>query len=518
MLSAQVVEGSVSHSVTRLGVSEVTVRLHLQIGMDPTKDLKSQAEQLEQAQQNPHYAITDLAGRFRIEGVKEGKYRVEVFREGFQALPLSAPVEVKEGDPVELELKMAPLGRVTGRVLNGKGDPVSGAKLQMAGQAGGTQGRIADENGEFDMVNVYGGSYTLLAYAPDELAPPEPVDGQQMAWAPTYYPGIMYADSAARVLVAPGAEVAGIEIKLLAAPARQVSGVVLGADGKPAADAAVQLTSGSGRPTGQLRTATDEEGKFEISTVDGTYRVISDLAGEANTLHGESEVLVAGKDVRDVKLQLVASFHIHGTVSYDPPLPPESKSHAPILLTNANPRGMMFTQSFAVEGDSFNIPDLYPGTYTLLASEPDPPYYLASVRVGGQDGMAGPVNLSAADDHAEVVFRADGGTVSGTVENCRTGGRVTLIPVEQNLWKPSPRVGLCDAVGHFTIAGVRPGDYYAVAVALSNSGVPPLELVVPNLRPASTEELLKQGSKVTVKPGEATHVDLKTAKLAVPQQ
>jgi hypothetical protein len=116
------------------------------------------------------------------------------------------------------------------------------------------------------------------------------------------------------------------------------------------------------------------------------------------------------------------------------------------------------------------------------------------------------------------VFRADGGTVSGTVENCRTGGRVTLIPVEQNLWKPSPRVGLCDAVGHFTIAGVRPGDYYAVAVALSNSGVPPLELVVPNLRPASTEELLKQGSKVTVKPGEATHVDLKTAKLAVPQQ
>jgi len=56
--------------------------------------------------------------------------------------------------------------------------------------------------------------------------------------------------------------------------------------------------------------------------------VISDLAGEANTLHGESEVLVAGKDVRDVKLQLVASFHIHGTVSYDPPLPPESKSHA----------------------------------------------------------------------------------------------------------------------------------------------------------------------------------------------
>jgi len=120
-----------------------------------------------------------------------------------------------------------------------------------------------------------------------------------------------------------------------------------------------------------------------------------------------------------------------------------------------------------VEGDSFNIPDLYPGTYTLLASEPDPPYYLASVRVGGQDGMAGPVNLSAADDHAEVVFRADGGHGSGTVENCRTGGRVTLI--RWNRISGSHRHGwaFAMAVGHFTIAGVRPGDYYAVAVALS---------------------------------------------------
>jgi hypothetical protein len=427
--------------------------------------------------------------------VKDGKYSVTFFREGFSALRSGVtPVEVKAGDPLELELKMTPLGRVTGRVLDGKGHPVSGARLVLWSSSAGTQSRVADENGEFAMENVGGGTYTLAAGAPDEWDPPEPVEGKKQAWALTYYPGIVHADSAARIVVPPGSEVTGLEIKLLAEPLWHVSGVVLGTDGKPVPAANVRFSRGLGATT-------DEDGKFELAAVDGSYRATVEVTDEESTLHAESEVLVSGKDVSDVALRLTAPFKVHGTLTYDPPRPPDSKASTAISLTGETAPGVRFMSSAKVEGETFRLPDIYAGTYTLLASEPEPPYYLASVRVSGQDGMAGPVYLSSGNDQAEIVFRAGGGAVSGNVEDCQ-GGVVEVIPVRENLRGPMPaRFDRCDALGHFTIQAVRPGDYYALAVA-----------PIPNI-PVALATLLQQATKVTVRAGETTHVDLKAVKV-----
>src|ERR1039457_6734313 len=282
MLGAQVVEGSVSNSVTRIGVSDVQVRL--QRTMAPNIDLLTEAQQVSEAQQELYEALTDVSGKFHIEGVKDGKYSVTFFREGFSALRSGVTaVEVKAGDPLELELKMTPLGRVTGRVLDGKGRQVSGAGLAVGGTAG-AQSRVADENGEFAMENVGGGTYTLAAGAPDEWDPPEPVEGKKQAWALTYYPGIIHADSAARIVVPPGGEVTGLEIKLLAVPLWHVSGVVLGTDGKPVHSANVRLSRG-------LIATTDDDGEFELDAPDGTYRATVQVTDEATTLHAEGEVL-----------------------------------------------------------------------------------------------------------------------------------------------------------------------------------------------------------------------------------
>jgi hypothetical protein len=216
MLSAQVVEGSVSNSVTRIGVSDVQVRLQKTREPNGAIGLPTQEQQVAEAQQDPYEALTDISGKFRIEGVKDGKYNVTWFREGF--MPVSSgftQVEVKAGDPLEVELKMMPLGRVTGRVLDGKKQPVPGAKLELSSISSGANTRVADDDGTFTIENVGGGTYTLLAYAPDELDPPEPVDGKQQAWAPTFYPGIVYPDSASKIVVPPGGEVTGLEINLL---------------------------------------------------------------------------------------------------------------------------------------------------------------------------------------------------------------------------------------------------------------------------------------------------------------
>ena len=494
MLGAQVVEGSVSNSVTRIGVSDVQVRL--QRTMAPNIDLLTEAQQVSEAQQELYEALTDVSGKFRIEGVKDGKYGVTFFREGFSAFRSGVtPVDVKAGDPLELELKMTPLGRVTGRVLDGKGHPVSGAKLALWSGIAGAQSRVADENGEFAMENVGGGTYTLAAEAPDEWDPPEPVEGKKQAWALTYYPGIVHQDSAARIVVPPGGDVTGLEIKLVAVPLWHVSGVVLGTDGKPVQAAEVRLSRGLGA-------STDDDGEFELDAADGTYRATVQVTDEETTLHAEGEVLVSGKDVSDLELRLTTPFKIHGTLTYDPPRPPDSKTSAAIFLTGETAPGMRSMSSVKVEGDAFTLPAIYPGTYTLLASEPETPYYLASVRVSSQDGMAGPVYLGSENDNAEIVFRAGGGAVSGNVEDCQ-GGAVEVIPVQENLRGMLRKPARCDALGHFTIQAVRPGDYYALAVApISNV---PLALVT----------LLPQATKVTVRAGETTRVDLKAVKVPV---
>jgi hypothetical protein len=500
MLGAQVVEGSVSNSVTRIGVSEVQVRLQRTMESNRAIGLPTEAQQVAEAQQEPYEALTDLSGKFRIEGVKDGKYNVTWFREGFSNGGTS--VEVRAGDPLEVELRIAPLGRVTGRVLDGKGRPVADAKLELSGSSAFAAQQVAGENGEFAIENLGSGTYTLMACAPDEWDPPEPVDGKKQAWALTYYPGIVHADSAGRILVPPGGEVTGLEIKLLAVPVWRVSGVVVGADGKPVQAAGVSLSRGLGRQTNVSGITTDEDGQFELAATDGTYRVSVQATDEETTLHAESGVLVSGKDVSEVELRLTAPFKIHGKFSYDPPRPPDSKARASIFLTKETAPGAISMWNGEAEGNTFTLPAIYPGTYTLLASEPEPPYYLASVRVSGQDGMAGPVYLGAESDQAEIVFRAGGGTVSGNVEDCK-GGLVEVIPVQEYLWRVLPKRDRCDALGHFTIQAVRPGDYYALSVG------PGSEV------PFALATLLPQATKVTVRAGETTRVDLKPVKLAV---
>ena len=94
-----------------------------------------------------------------------------------------------------------------------------------------------------------------------------------------------------------------------------------------------------------------------------------------------------------------------------------------------------------------------------------------------------------------MVYRSDGGTVRGTVENCHSS-QVLLVPQD------SPGLPLftatCSSDCHFEIGSVRPGDYAAVATPTIR---PWLDFLDPNL--------LRTASRVTVRAGETTQADLR---------
>jgi hypothetical protein len=142
--------------------------------------------------------------------------------------------------------------------------------------------------------------------------------------------------------------------------------------------------------------------------------------------------------------------------------------------------------------------DLYPGVYHVarMLQAPPPPYYLESVRIGGADLLTQdvPVYSSGA---ISVVYKKDVGSVRGKAENCFSGG-VLLVPTDPALHRRGfSKSAPCDSSGQYDVRAVRPGDYYALAFAGNGPVI------------AIDDELLKSASKVTVRPNEASQLDLR---------
>jgi hypothetical protein len=511
---AQTVEGSVIDAATGAGVGGAKVEL-----------LKGEV---------PFYeATTDPGGRFRIDKVSEGDYAARYHSPDYW-LTAGAwdyhPFHLAAGSSVNLEGRLMPWSRISGRVVDAQGNGVANAPLELTGPGmmiggrtylrtswgGGGGGQLSqgplamtfrgntDAHGKFE-VQLMPGSYGLSVVPPRDLKPPAPgADGAVLVWKRTYYPSADAADAASKIVVLPGGEVSGVELKLLAVPAHAVRGVVLNPDGTPAAGVAITLAE-EPRPAPVV---SQPDGTFEFPAVaEGEWRFSVQSQKGSVKLRATEWVEVAKHDVENVKLRLVPPLTMRGRVvmqaSKDLPAPrPE-----PLVLSLRGGRtsreddlamqGAAMAQPDA-HGD-FVIQDAYPGVYRLgpLLPQTRAPYYLDAIRIGDADLALQEVEISS-DVAITVVYKADGGSVRGKAENCASGG-VVLVPTDPARRGPVfSRSAACDSSGNYKVDAVRPGDYYALAFA-GNGPV----LALDNI-------LLDQAVKVSVRAGEASSADLRT--------
>jgi hypothetical protein len=111
------------------------------------------------------------------------------------------------------------------------------------------------------------------------------------------------------------------------------------------------------------------------------------------------------------------------------------------------------------------IPDLYPGPVAFTPEPPPAGYFLDSVRLGNSEASQSPLQLVSGGQRLTITYKYGGGSVRGTVEGCGSG-EVTLVPRDTALRHPSMmRRAPCTADGKFEMLSVRPGDYYAFALA-----------------------------------------------------
>jgi hypothetical protein len=154
----------------------------------------------------------------------------------------------------------------------------------------------------------------------------------------------------------------------------------------------------------------------------------------------------------------------------------------------------------AYADSSFSVEQVYEGTYQIHAGEPPPGYYLDAIRLGNADIDPSKVSLSSGAAAIEIVYKTNGGTVRGAVENCAAGD-VVLMPQERDRWwKPFIRTVRCDSKDRYEAAGVRPGEYYALAFAAD--GYSPLD-------ERKFDDFLQSATRVTVQAGAASSADLR---------
>jgi hypothetical protein len=526
--AAQTVEGSIVDSVTGTGIAAVQVFLMPAPG------------------ETPYSATTDRLGHFLFEGVETGTYQFDYTLAGYLS---SYPRQVKvsgDGNPVKLKGRMTAQPRISGRVVDGDSKGIANAVLGIIGQ--NAPPVTSDATGKFEL-RLEPGAYMLSVLPPTGLKPPspEPDSDQGLVWTRTFYPGVARLEAASKIVLWPGSELSGIEIKLLAVPSHAVRGVLLNPDGTRAPRATVTLGEEqdpmSGHPefprdpARTLRAETNSDGAFEFPQVaDGEWRLAAEVESGGKKCRAARWIDMAGHELEDVKLRLATPFTIRGQVIVETPKGLSPPNPFPVFLVphgraigsdigmsnwmlwpvlhfeslmreNAQIQSEMTTHALVQEigailatpdsSGNFTLEDVYPGSYRIVSTPPPPPYYMAAVRVGETDLATAEVNLSSGATPITIVYKTNGGTVRGTAERC-DAGIVILIPQDPAIQSVGfLRSARCDASDRYKITAVRPGDYYALALA-EPGGVPQLD-----------DTLVSQSSKVTVPADETASADLR---------
>jgi hypothetical protein len=512
---AQSVEGTVVDSITGAGIPGVKVELVRLADTVPTDPQQArQAGIMAIAEGDPVYAATtDGQGRFRIEEVKTGtygaRYRAASHLDEAMA-PKREPGPVRRiqvaagGSVVKVEGRMIPLGGLAGRVVDGRGQPVPNARVDLlTGILMG--GQDTDKDGKFSEILFPGDAYTLSVAPPLGLKPPDPDPdtGQQRAWVRTYYPGVADRTAASKIMGRPGVWQSDIELKLLAVPTRSIRGVVLNPDGTPASKVPVVLGEDFFTPT--VRVEAKSDGTFEFpAAVDGPWRVSADVERGDVKLRAAQWVEMTGHELEGLKLRLNAQVTVRGRVIMET-MEGRTAPKAPMVSLRAFGHGRMSEAAPPGRPDAegnFTMERFYPGVYRFGGRDSAPPgYYLDEVRLGEAVLAAPDVEIDSGAVPLTLVYKTKGGTVRGSVENCAAGG-VLLVPQNPVLrWPQSMLSATCDSSDRYQIPAVRPGDYYALAFPADKSS--------PIWSPEFDESLVSQAARIAVRAGETTSLDLR---------
>jgi len=440
-------------------------------------------------------AVTDAAGKFRIENIEAGDYFLDYRKTGFvssrRAFGFSTRVlKLSAGESLtDLRYALLPQAIVTGRVVDDEGEPVQGASVLLVRpryqrgsmrMAPGGQAQTNDR-GEYRIINVQPGKYYVQANVQRMMmgggAPPAPsstAGEPRTAFVSTYYPSAPEIAQATRIEPRAGLELSGQDITLRKEKVVKVSGTVLDADGSPAKQTFIMLMEEEGfMAFSNTSSVVDEKGNFMLNNVrPGQYTVMANRMDGQSRQSTQTTVTVGDADLSKVALQMLPPLEAKGAIVLEGSEKKDFDFSSFSIYLNPAGSSIFGGATAQVKQDgTIAISQLSPGRYTINVNSSGGDSYVQSIQVGSEEVLGKEVDAAAiAAGGLRVVARLDPAKVAGTIEipedrkaNLRSP-TVVLAPADPHLRGAGQlRVAQPDQTNGFELKNLRPGDYLAFA-------------------------------------------------------
>jgi hypothetical protein len=463
--------------------------------------------------------LTDGNGRYEIADLPAGRYTVSFSRGNYvrasygarRLLGPGAPIEIANGQIVtRIDAALQRTGVVTGRVLDEFGDPMTGVLVmsmrymfingERRMQSSGAPG-ITDDLGEYRIHGLSPGRYFVSATFRSQRSGDR---NDQVAYAPTYYPGTGNVAEAQRLTIAAGQTIAAANMALLPVVAVRVSGVALDAAGRPLTGAYVSITDRSLNGMFGSSSQVEPDGTFVISGVPpGEYTLRASQRGSPEIV-ATADVTVSNADVKDVQIVAVKPSTLRGRVVF---AAGGAKQPAPaaVRLNIVPANGSATTQDIDTPKDDWTFEIKVPAGHIMLRTGIVGPSDWPLKRVLSGDGVdvtdtGFDVPANATVDGLVVELTSRQAEISGTVVDAAGASVrdcvVVVFAQDQGRWTIGTRYfGVSrpdeDHVFHVRLPA---GEYYAAAFELDDPAVSLNELNDPEI----LEQLRDRASRVSI--------------------
>ena len=365
--------------------------------------------------------VTDVDGRFEVEGLAPGKVKVSVEHADYTERTES--VELKEGGS-SVEIGLSRGSSLGGVVLSETRQPVPGAEVALEGANapgrgfGGGESAVTDASGRFRFDHLSPGRYTLRASVPAQTT--EPVEA---------------------ILV--GGE-SKEDVTLVLAGGATIRGVVSGLSDTLRAAVSVNA-SGPREYWASARTGAD--GRFELAGAPAGTISLRATAGDflAGSTRSASGSVTIAEGQKEAEGEIV--FEGTGALSGRVTRGGQAVAEARVLL--GAPRGGSSASGRTDDGGSYRIEGLTPGDYTVNVQ----------AVVGGGRAVSKQIRIDgeASLDFELPMARLFGIVVDGSTKQPLADARVTASLDGSASGRPG--FATSDSNGRFFVDDVEPGAY-----------------------------------------------------------
>jgi protocatechuate 3,4-dioxygenase beta subunit len=463
----------------------------------PLKKVRVTLLQLKDRRAAEPESVTDSAGRYQIERIDPGQYRLFAERNGFVSQTYGGKQAQRGGGVTislsrgqtrdDLNFKLTPQSVIVGKVTDQDGEPIDEASVESLrySYVEGKRKLIFEETattndlGEYRMFGLAPGKCYVKASRPisNDWEPVPISNGKpEEEFTPSYYLNATSPEDAAQVTLSPGA-VIQVNLTLRKIRTYRIRGRAINArTGASALDAQITLLPDTpNAPSWDMERyaqVQDRKGSWEFQGVErGSYVVIGDQFSNATGREtARTHIDVGGRNVEKVELTLTPAIELSGRLSAEGRF--EHKGLPLDVYLKGNDR--MGTGSGNISGQvnddgTFKLLGVTQDSYSVRLLNLPENWYVKSVRYGGNDVTYNPIDFTEGLTSGELTLTIspDAGQLEGVVLNTAqepaAGATVVVVPEAHRDQTQLFRTANSDEAGHYVIKGITPGDYKVFA-------------------------------------------------------